>query len=337
MNPPASAPLEQVIDAAWQAYLALIWSVPLVFAGILLTGSAYYLAFLRPRMGGRGWKHWLSYLFPREMYSSPSARIDIKVWLLNGLVFIPIFEACVIMAGLVAGVGFVDLYKGWFGPAPSGLHQAWSIAAFQFLGYWLGQGIGQYSGHLAMHKVPALWALHRAHHSAESANLFTFLRSHPLEHFLNGTTRVLGMAAGLGLAVYLTGAHFLPETAAAIFWYNVAYVLIGFRSVDHLHIPVSYGRVLDVLIGSPIMHQVHHSAEPQHRDVNMAGAGYLFDWLFGTLYIPEKGETWRWGLNHEEIGKANPHNTLKGFFVEPIGTMGKHFGMLTRSRKETES
>jgi sterol desaturase/sphingolipid hydroxylase (fatty acid hydroxylase superfamily) len=99
------------------------------------------------------------------------------------------------------------------------------------------------------------------------------LRSHPLEHFANGATRVLGTAAGIGAAVYVTGGTFLPETASVILWYVIIYVLFGFRSVDHLHIPVSYGRFLDVLIGSPIMHQVHHSAEDKHRDVNMAGAG----------------------------------------------------------------
>jgi sterol desaturase/sphingolipid hydroxylase (fatty acid hydroxylase superfamily) len=147
------------------------------------------------------------------------------------------------------------------------------------------------------------------------------LRSHPLEHFAYGATRVLGMAAGIGAAVYVTGGNFLPETASVIFWYEITYVLIGFRSVDHLHIPVSYGRFLDVLIGSPIMHQVQHSAKDKYRDVNMAGAGYLFDWLFGTLYIPEKQEIRRWGLNGDELGDSNPHNSLMAFFIEPLHRM----------------
>jgi sterol desaturase/sphingolipid hydroxylase (fatty acid hydroxylase superfamily) len=314
-------PVDQVLQAVQEAYAGLLWSVPLVLAGIVLTGSAFYFAFVRPQTRGRGWKAWLGYLFPRDMYTTRSAKVDINVWLLNGLIFIPVFEACVIITGLVAGVSFNELFAGWFGPAATLTSQVWLIVAIQFLGFWFGQGIGQYSGHLAMHKVPALWALHRAHHSAESANLFTFLRSHPLEHFINGATRVIGTAAGLGIALYITASQLLPETTATIFWYNIAYVLIGFRSVDHLHIPVSYGRVLDVLVGSPIMHQVHHSAEAKHRDVNMAGAGYLFDWVFGTLYIPERGERWRWGLNDDELGEANPHNSLKGFFIEPLTTM----------------
>lgn len=76
------------------------------------------------------------------------------------------------------------------------------------------------------------------------------------------------------------------------------------------------------------MHQVHHSAELRHRDVNMGGSGYLYDWLFGTAYIPERGETWRWGLNDDELGERNPHLTLSEFYVEPLRRMrqvlGKH-------------
>jgi sterol desaturase/sphingolipid hydroxylase (fatty acid hydroxylase superfamily) len=311
----------QVLNAVQEAYLGLLYSVPLVFAGILSTGSAFYVLFVRRHLAVHSSRAWIAYLFPKANYTSASARIDIKVWLLNGLIFIPLFEATVVLTGLVLGVSFLEALHDTFGPGPDFGFGLFAIVSIQFLGFWFGQGIGQYGGHLAMHKVPVLWALHRAHHSAESANLFTFLRSHPLEHFVNGATRVAGTAAGIALSLHLTSSSLLPETAATIFWYGIAYVLIGFRSVDHLHIPVSYGRFLDVLIGSPIMHQVHHSAEIQHRDVNMAGAGYLFDWLFGTLYIPCKGETWRWGLNDDELGADNPHNTLRGFFVEPIQSM----------------
>lgn len=322
---------DQVMRAVSESYAGLLMSVPLILAGILLTGSAYYLVFVRPNVHERSLRGWVAYLFPKEAYSTTSAKIDIWIWLLNGLLFIPIFEACVIIVGIVAGVSFSGLFENWFGPSLRVTDNLVLAVGIQFLGFWFGQGIGQYSGHFAMHKVPVLWALHRAHHSAESANLFTFLRSHPLEHFANGATRVLGTASGIGGAVYLTGGVLLPETAASIFWYSVLYVLIGFRSVDHLHIPVSYGRFLDVLIGSPVMHQVHHSAEDRHRDVNMAGAGYLFDWLFGTLYIPQKGEIWRWGLNDAELGEQNPHNTLKGFFVEPLKIMARETRKLFRS------
>jgi hypothetical protein len=48
----------------------------------------------------------LVYLFPADMYANASARIDINIWLLNGLVFIPLFEIAVILAGLAIGLSF---------------------------------------------------------------------------------------------------------------------------------------------------------------------------------------------------------------------------------------
>jgi sterol desaturase/sphingolipid hydroxylase (fatty acid hydroxylase superfamily) len=311
----------QMVQVLVESYQALLLSIPLVFAGIAITGSAFYLAYVRPQLEQRSFGGWISYLFPRAMYSSRSAKVDIAVWFANGLFFIPLFEICVVFVGLAVGISFEDMLARLFGEGPNLATATWILVMIQFLGFWFGQGIGQYVGHYAMHKHPVLWALHRAHHSAESANLFTFLRSHPLEHFVNGATRVAGTAMGTGAALYVSGGELLPGTAAAILWYNIIYVLAGFRSVDHLHIPVSYGRFLDVVIGSPIMHQVHHSAEIQHRDVNMAGAGYIFDWMFGTLYIPRKGETWVWGLNEDEVGDNNPHNSMRTFYLEPIVTM----------------
>jgi len=313
-----SSATEQLFAALRGAYADLLLSLPLVAFGILITGSIFYFVVVRPRIADRTFSGWMRFLFPKEHYTTTSAKLDLKVWLINGLLVIPIYEVCVVLAALTIGIGAYEILAQLFGPGVNTVDAVWASVLLQFLGFYLGIGIGQYTGHLAFHKVPCLWALHRAHHSAESPNLFAFLRSHPLEIFLNGATRVLGAAAGIGIALYFTGAKLLSETAATIFWYNLVYVLAGFRSIDHLHIPVRYGKVLDILIGSPIMHQVHHSAEVRHRDVNLAGAGYIFDWLFGTLYLPKKDETWRWGLNEDELGERNPHNGLRSFFVEPV-------------------
>ena len=310
--------VERVSGALRTAYADLLLSIPLVVAGILLTGSIFYLTVIRRQLPDPSLKGWLSYLFPKEHYTTRSAKLDLWVWLINGLFVIPIYEVSVIVGGLIVGIGAHDILSMILGPGVTVVDALWGAVLIQFLGYYFGIGLGQYVGHLAFHKVPVLWAIHRAHHSAESPNLFAFLRSHPLEIFLNGATRVLGAAAGIGIALYFTGAQLLPQTATTIFWYNVVYVVIGFRSLDHTHIPIRYGRVLDVLIGSPIMHEVHHSAELRHRDVNLAGAGYIYDWIFGTLYIPHRGETWRWGLNEDELGERNPHQRLRDFFIEPL-------------------
>jgi hypothetical protein len=40
-----------------------------------------------------------------------------------------------------------------------------------------------------------------------------------------------------------------------------------------------------------------------------------------TLYLPAKGEEYRWGLNDEEHGLNNPHLALRKFYFEPFKTL----------------
>lgn len=302
-----------------ESFVDFAMAIPMVLAGIAVLGSIYYFGVLPAAQRGRGARGLVSYLFPKDLYRSRSARIDFWVWLINGLIIHPLFMMAVALGGMLAGETFNLGLRALLGPQRAIAEQVWAVVAIQFLASFFGQGFGQYWSHLAMHKIPALWALHRAHHSAESANLFAFSRSHPVEIFINSGTRVACGAILLGVAIYMTGGTLLPQTINALVWYNLLYVILGgFRSVDHTHIPIRFGKGLDILIGSPIMHQVHHSAEPQHRDVNMGGSAYIYDWIFGTAYVPRSGETWRWGLNDEEMGEHNPHPTLRAFFVEPL-------------------
>jgi sterol desaturase/sphingolipid hydroxylase (fatty acid hydroxylase superfamily) len=312
----------QLLNALRGSYVDFALAVPLVAAGIVLLGSFHYVTSIPREERKKGLKDWVGYLVPPDLYASRSARIDIWVWLINGLLVVPLFQLAVMVSSLLAGDGLNHLLIETLGRHESAIGALWAIVAIQFAASYLGQGFGQYWSHLAFHKMPVLWAIHRAHHSAESANLFAFLRSHPIEIFLNGAARVGCGAVALGLAVFLTGGHLLPETVTAIVWYNAVYVIAGgFRSVDHTHIPIRFGMGLDIALGSPVMHQVHHSAELRHRDVNMGGGGYLFDWIFGTVYVPKPGERWRWGLNEDQLGDRNPHQTLGDFFTEPVREM----------------
>ena len=76
MDAGASA-ADQAMHAVTEAYFALLVSVPLVLAGVALTGSAFYFAFVRRHVAGRGVAGWLRYLFPWDNYTTASAKIDI--------------------------------------------------------------------------------------------------------------------------------------------------------------------------------------------------------------------------------------------------------------------
>jgi hypothetical protein len=51
-----------------------------------------------------------------------------------------------------------------------------------------------------------------------------------------------------------------------------------------------YGSVISQVLVSPWMHQVHHSRETRHLDMNMGFIFSFWDRLFGTLYVPKKDE-----------------------------------------------
>ena len=46
-------------------------------------------------------------------------------------------------------------------------------------------------------------------------------------------------------------------------------------------------------------HRIHHSVEPLHFDKNFGVTTPLWDWLFGTLYVPAKDEWPRTGLANQ--------------------------------------
>ena len=46
----------------------------------------------------------------------------------------------------------------------------------------------------------------------------------------------------------------------------------------------------------------------------------LWDFLFGTLYVPESHEEFPLGIGAEEIGARNPHTTIGQVLIEPVRT-----------------
>src|SRR6201999_3875210 len=126
-----------------------------------------------------------------------------------------------------------------------------------------------------------------SHHSAEALTFFTSARAHPLEYLhMQAGIAVFG-AVGGGLFLYLTGTTL--QAVTSVFFET-------FALAQHSHLPVSFGRLSHVFT-APVMHQIHHSAEERHRDRNYGTQLAIFDWLFGTLYIPQPGEAYRLGLN----------------------------------------
>jgi sterol desaturase/sphingolipid hydroxylase (fatty acid hydroxylase superfamily) len=127
------------------------------------------------------------------------------------------------------------------------------------------------------------------------------------------------MITGPGL--YLLGRD---DVAGWALVYGIIKVIFaGLEPFRHSHIWISYGPRLSFVFCSPCMHQIHHSVMLEHRDRNMGLMLSIWDYLFGTIYVPAKHERFRLGISDEESGIRNPHTGLLSLLLEPfIRTLG---------------
>ncbi|EKF20143.1 sterol desaturase family protein [Nitratireductor pacificus] len=146
--------------------------------------------------------------------------------------------------------------------------------------------------HVASHKIPVLWRIHRMHHADNGFDVTTGLRFHPLEILLSMLWK-----AGI---VVLLGA---PVLAVLIF----EIVLNGSSMFNHSNVdlPRKVDRVLRHVLVTPDMHRVHHSTIPRETDSNYGFNFPFWDRLFGT-YIDAP----RLGHRAMEIGLSDYRGAL---------------------------
>lgn len=281
--------------------------------------SALYFAWQRHRRGRRiRLKTIARALFPRRIMRHASNQADIFYLFFNVFMFSVLFGWAVlsyqfisngIIAGLIAVVGPV---------APS----TWPpyvtrsvITAMLFLAY----DLGYWFNHWLSHKIPVLWEFHKVHHTAEVLTPLTNFRVHPIYGWIFANILAVSAAVANGIGNYMFG-----ETAYqyAINDTNIILVLFihTYVHLQHSHMWISFRGALGRILISPAHHQVHHSGNPKHFDKNFGSCLALWDWMFGTLYVPAKE---REPLVFGFPGNANAH-TVKGELVEPFVNAAGH-------------
>jgi len=139
--------------------------------------------------------------------------------------------------------------------------------------------------HRAQHKIPALWAMHSLHHSAEAISMITGARHFWFED-------LIGSAVLPVVAVVFAAP---PEMVMIV---GIFYFLAG-EGLAHLNMRLTLGRFA-LWIQNPQYHRIHHSLDPQHRDMNFCKLLPLFDVFFGTAWKPGKDEFPATGLDTRE-------------------------------------
>lgn len=153
------------------------------------------------------------------------------------------------------GVGLLNIW-----PLPTGISMLVTLLILDFAIYFQ---------HIAMHKWPLLWRLHKIHHTDLEFDATTAVRFHPVEIVLS----MLYKSA----CIVAIGAH--PGSVIAF-----EIILNGCATFNHSNvaIPEALDNKLRWFLITPDMHRIHHSAEPVETDSNYGFSVSWWDRLCNT-------------------------------------------------------
>jgi sterol desaturase/sphingolipid hydroxylase (fatty acid hydroxylase superfamily) len=137
--------------------------------------------------------------------------------------------------------------------------------------YWL---------HRLSHEWGALWRFHAVHHSPHRLYTLNVGRFHPIDK---------------GLQFLLDSLPFIimGVPSAVLSLYFVFYAVNGF--FQHSNADVKLGW-LNYLMSGPELHRWHHSMWTQESNNNYGNHLIVWDWLFGTRFLPSDREVEALGL-----------------------------------------
>jgi sterol desaturase/sphingolipid hydroxylase (fatty acid hydroxylase superfamily) len=255
----------------------------------------------------------LKFCFPWRIYRHPSAIVDYQVFLAN-LVLSPVTRLAPVIGATLVATFIGDQLVATLGPG----HQIfgssfWATVAFTVASFMIAD-FASYLNHAAHHFIPALWPFHSVHHSAEVMTPVTLYRKHPLYDIVNRSVK--GALSGVfqGIAAYFLIGKVELVTILGV---NFAYAVFSYAGANlrHSHIWLSFGPVLNHIFISPAQHQIHHSVAPKHMNKNFGQALAIWDWMFGTLYIPKEREELVFGIGY---GRPQPHPNLLALYTVPF-------------------
>ncbi|MCW8107451.1 sterol desaturase family protein [Alteromonas ponticola] len=252
------------------------------------------------------------FLFPRKLWWHRSARLDYQLLVINRLIRAFLW-APVVLTMVPIALAFSDLLEVCFGHiAP--IAKRPDVVLFSFtLILFLLDDFTRFILHLLMHKIPFLWHYHKVHHSAEVLTPLTVYRSHPLESFLYASRMAVAQGIAVGLSYYLFGPALSMIDILGANLFIFIFNMFG-SNLRHSHVKWHWGQRVEKWLISPVQHQIHHSTKPAHFDKNFGTTLAVWDRLFGSLVLSQKGQPLRFGL-----GKGQrAHRDLSDAYLGPV-------------------
>lgn len=136
----------------------------------------------------------------------------------------------------------------------------------------------EYTYHVIMHKIDALWKFHLVHHSDLKVDVSTTTREHPGETFVRTSFLTLWVFL-LGPVIGVLIIRQIFQTFANIIAHT------EFRLSDRAN------KIVGLLFITPNLHHVHHHYRLPYTDCNYGDVLSIWDRLFGTFEELDREDT----------------------------------------------
>jgi len=134
-----------------------------------------------------------------------------------------------------------------------------------------------YWQHVATHKLPILWRMHKVHHADTEMDVTTAVRFHPFELILSIVYK--------GACLLVLGAPIL----AVLIFELLLFIGPAFNH-SNLTLPVWLDKLLRYVIATPDTHRAHHSQIIEEQNTNYGFFIIWWDKMFGTYTeVPKEG------------------------------------------------
>jgi sterol desaturase/sphingolipid hydroxylase (fatty acid hydroxylase superfamily) len=215
-------------------------------------------------------------------------------WLTHALFFAANRVTIVLLAWIIA----VPAAANWAGQAGFGLFNQldWPFWA-EMLSAFILLDFAMWLQHLATHKIPTLWRMHKVHHADRDLDVTTAIRFHPFEIIVSTLWKAMCVALlGIPALIFLAFEAWLG--ANALFNHS------------NVNLPRWLDRTVRPFLVTPDMHLVHHSIAIGEQQSNYGFALTIWDRMFGT-YVGESAK----GRAAQVIGLTEVQDSRPGQFL----------------------
>ncbi|MDP5016381.1 MAG: sterol desaturase family protein [Dolichospermum sp.] len=260
------------------------------------------------------------YLLPKEVYLHPSAIAEYKYYFVSSFlqvfVILPTVLSLPNLTRIISDylTGITHLTTPFLITNPHWYHYV-TLSIFVAL---VGD-FAYYCYHYVAHRNSFFWEFHKVHHSADVLTPMTVYRAHPIDLLLSMIFSTVMFGITTGIWIYLFGNKVSPLSIYGVDCEIFLFYLTG-SNLRHSHIWLNYPYKVSHVFMSPAQHHIHHSVEPKHYDKNFGYILSVWDWIFGTLYVPRNYEKLSFGLAN---GESNLFNSVTNMLLQPLRSIGQ--------------